>query len=297
MGTDAAIAGGVRKVTIAGLVLNLVLSAFKMVAGFMAGSQSVLADGMHSLSDCTTDIALLVGVKYWTAPPDSGHPHGHSRYEAIVSMGIGFVLGLAGIGIGYNAYRTVGNPHPAPGVLALVAALLSIVLKEALYRWTVSEGTKLKSRALIANAWHHRSDGLSSIPVAIAVAAARFNSSLSILDTIGAAIVSIFILQAAWKIMKGALGELSDEGADEHMVDAIRKTTLEVNGVKDVHKIRSRRLGYGFQVDLHVLVDSEMNVRDGHEITDRVKARLVDQLDDVIEVITHLEPYLDRTAG
>lgn len=295
MSTNAAGASRVRRVTVFGLALNLVLSAFKMVAGITAGSQSVVADGMHSLSDCTTDIALLVGVKYWTAPPDIEHPHGHSRYEAIVSTGIGLVLGLAGLGIGYTAFKTFGKHHPAPGALALVAALLSIVLKEGLYRWTVSEGTKLKSRALIANAWHHRSDGLSSIPVAIAVAAARIHPALSVLDSIGAAIVSIFILQAAWKIMKSALGELSDEGVDEKMLEAIRKTTMEVQGVKDVHKIRSRRLGYGFQIDLHVLVNPDMNVRDGHKITDLVCERLIDQLDDIIEVITHLEPYADAT--
>lgn len=292
MSTKTGIADNVGRVTIIGLVLNLALSAFKIAAGIMASSQSVLADGFHSLSDCTTDIALLVGVKYWTAPPDKKHPHGHYRYEAIVSTFIGLVLALAGVATGYRAFTTFGEIHrTVPGTLALVAAIASIISKEWLYRWTVSKGKKLKSRALIANAWHHRSDGLSSIPVAAAVAAAQIYPGLVMLDSVGAAIVSIFILQAAWKIMKDSLGELSDEGADETLTDEIMKSAMAVDGVKDIHKLRSRRLGYGFQVDLHVLVNPEIPVREGHKISHIVRDKLVDEIDGVIEVITHLDPF------
>lgn len=282
----------VRRVTWIGLAVNVLLAAAKVAAGTVGSSQAIVADGVHSISDTSTDVALLVGVRYWSAPPDRDHPHGHRRIETVITALIGMVLAGVACGIGYNALTTLGAEHPEPpDLIALAAALVSIASKEVLYRWNVAIGTRLNSSAVIANAWHHRSDGISSIPVAIAVAGARFFPEWYFLDHIGAVLVSIFILQAAWKIAWPALDELTDSGADPQICEQIEKISSATGGVLMVHKCRTRRLGLGLQVDLHVQVKPELSVKEGHHISEEVKRRLLEQGPNVVDVITHLEPY------
>lgn len=286
----------IRRVTWVGLVANVLLSAFKIAAGIVGASQAVVADGVHSLSDTTTDLAVLIGVRYWTAPPDETHPHGHRRIETLVTVFIGFVLATVALGLGYNALTTLNVKYAGPpGMIALIAALVSIISKEILYRWNVSVGVRIKSPAVIANAWHHRSDGLSSIPVAIAVAGARFAPDWYFLDHVAAALVSVFILQAAWKIAWPALNQIADSGGNPEVCRQIEKLSLDTEGVIQVHKCRTRYLGIGLQVDVHILVKPDITVREGHNVSEAVKQKLLKEGPDVVDAIIHIEPY-ERNA-
>lgn len=282
----------VRRATWIGLLANLALCAVKFAAGVLSHSQAVVADAVHSLSDSTTDVAVLVGSCFWGKPPDETHPYGHRRIETLVAIVVGLVLAGAGVSVALTALLTLRQPEPAdsPGLLAFAAAVVSIVCKESLYRWTLRVGSRVRSLALEANAWHHRSDALSSIPTAVAVGCAVLFPRWSVLDHIGAAIVSLFILQAAFRILLPGLRELAESGAPsrvrEHVADIARTTP----GVRDVHALRTRYVGAHLHVDLHVLVDGGISVREGHEIASSVTRRVLDRSRDVIDVVVHTEP-------
>ncbi len=282
----------VEKVTWIGLVINLVLSALKCAAGIAGRSQAVFADGIHSLSDMTTDAAILLGVRYWTKPADSRHPHGHRRIETMVTLAIGLALAVVATGLLRNAVLTLHDRYETPpDLVALAAALVSIVAKEILYRWTVAVGRRIKSMPLIANAWHHRSDALSSIPVALAVAGASIEPTWAFLDHVGAVVVSFFIYQAAFRIARPALDTLLDSGAPPEQLRQIETIARATEGVRDVHAIRTRYAGgSALVVDLHIEVAPEMTVREGHNVSEAVKTRLIAQGPDVIDVMVHLEP-------
>lgn len=282
----------VRRVTWIGLAGNVFLSALKFIVGFLGSSQAVVADAVHSLSDMGTDFAVLLGVKFWTAPADESHPYGHRRIETIVTGAIGIALALAALGIGYNSLATIRDVHlKQPGWIAIAGSLLAIILKETLYRWTVAVGKRTKSSAVVANAWHHRSDALSSVPVVIAVTVAVINPKLAFIDHIGALVVSIFILKVSWDIISPSLSELADLGAPQKSREKIRSIAMGINGVKSVHAIRSRRLGSGLHVDLHILVDGEITVSMGHDISAAVKSALIEKGPKILDAVVHLEPY------
>ncbi|GAB4220619.1 MAG TPA: cation diffusion facilitator family transporter [Spirochaetota bacterium] len=281
-----------KKVTWTGMIVNIILSGLKFVAGILGHSQAMVADAIHSISDLTTDIAVLVGIKYWASPADDDHPYGHERIESIVTAFIALALFAVGIGIAYNGIITAFEPDSkGPEAIALIAAFISILSKEWLYRWTVKKGKEIDSSSVIANAWHHRSDALSSIPALVAVALAIAHPSLVFFDHIGAVVVAMFIVKVAFDILKPVVMELSDRGASKSQVDAIDLIAMKVDGVKEVHSIRSRRVGSGYFVDLHVLVDGNMSVQDGHDIARSVKHELLDKGPKVLDVIVHLEPY------
>ncbi len=298
-GGDAMCAREVRRVTWIALLSNLLISAAKLTAGILGHSQAVVADAVHSASDSVTDIAVLVGVRFWSAPADEKHPHGHRRIETMVSAAIGLVLVVVAVGIVWHALETLQEQHEqSPGWIALAAALVSILGKELLYRWSAAVGRRVKSRALVANAWHHRSDGLSSIPAALAVLAAKLLGPEWILvDHVGAVVVSLFILRAAWVIARPALGELIDTGAPEADLKRIRQIAISTDGVRDVHGLRTRYSGTGLQVDLHVKVNAELSVSEGHDISELVKRRLVLDGPGVLDVVVHLEPCEESRDG
>ena len=288
---DAAREKIVRKVTWVGLWVNLFLAAIKFTAGIYGRSQALVADAIHSLTDLTTDIAVIAGSHYWSRPPDENHPYGHRRLETLVTVFIGVVLIAAGIGIGWKAISALQEKHASPpGWIAVAAALASIVCKESIYRWTAMTGRRVKSAALAANAWHHRTDAFSSIPVLIAVAGARVFPSWSFLDHLGAAVVSIFILHASIKIIWPGLSELIDVGAPKETRKKIRDIALKNEGVLQVHDIRTRYISSSIQVDLHIVVDGLITVRQGHDIADDVKARIIDRIPEVLDVIVHVDP-------
>ena len=284
--------GQIKRVTWIGLWVNVLLSALKLAAGIIGGSQAIVADAFHSLSDAPIDIAMLVGVTYWSKPPDGGHPHGHGRIETLVTGGIGILLGGVAVGIAIVAVATVREHHAhPPGLIALGAALLSIVSKEALYRWTVKVGRRIESSAVVANAWHHRSDAFGSIPVLLAVAGARIHPAWFFLDHLGAVVVSVFIFQTGVMVAWPALKELVDAAAPARDLETIRRIAQGTRGVREVHAIRTRSSGGALQVDLHVLVDGNMSVRRGHDVAEEVEQRLVSEGPHLTEVIVHIEPF------
>ncbi len=281
----------VRKVTWIGLGLNLFLSTLKFAAGYFGKSQALIADAIHSLSDTTSDIAVIAGSHYWSRPPDESHPYGHRRMETLVSIFIGIMLFAAGAGIGWEAISSLHQKQAAPpGWIALVAAFISIVSKEIIYRWTAAAGRRVKSSALAANAWHHRTDAISSLPVFVAVGGALIFPSWSFLDRVGAVIVSIFILHAAIKIIWPGISELIDAGVPEEIQTNIKTCALKNNGVLEAHAIRTRYISTSIQVDLHIVVEGSMTVREGHAIADDVRDCLIEEIPDVVDVIVHVDP-------
>ena len=277
-----------------GLGVNLFLSIIKFLVGILGNSQAVIADAFHSLSDMITDIVILFGVRFWSAPADEEHPYGHKRIETIITVVIGMMLFLVALEIGYKGLSTIRDPDiDQPGKIALIGSLFSILLKEILYRWTITVGKRIKSPALIANAWHHRSDAFSSIPALIAVSVAIINPNLAFVDHIGAFVISLFILKVAWGIVKSAFFELTDRGASQKEREKIRSIVMGVDGVQALHKIRTRKLGYSIFIDLHVLVDENMTVRKGHDVAEAVQRKLIDKGPEISDVVVHIEPYGD----
>jgi cation diffusion facilitator family transporter len=286
----------VQRVTWVGLAANLLLCAFKFAAGLLGNSAAVVADAVHSLSDGVTDVAVLVGIRYWSRPPDEGHPYGHKRIETLVTAFIGVMLTAAAFGLGYEAVVGLAAPREdAPSLVALVAALSSLAVKEVLYHYTRIAGRKVRSSALAANAWHHRTDALSSIPVAAAVGLALFDPTLAFLDHVGALLVAVMVLVAAWKIAAPALDQLIDRGACAADAAAIQRLAEAVPGVREVHGLRTRFAGVGILVDVHVLVTGSLTVCEGHRIADEVKRVLVTDGPNIEDVVVHIEPFEEES--
>ncbi len=288
-------ASTVRRITGIGLATNLALSAGKLLGGVLGNSLAVTVDGVHSLSDCTTDLAILLGVKYWSRPPDACHPYGHKRTETLVTIFIGFALVITATVMSWNAVMSFGEPRTsAPGIIALIAAASSIVIKEALFRITRRAGKRIGSSALLANAWHQRTDALSSIPVTIAVVSAMLHPALIILDSIGALLVAIFIFVAAWRIIAPGISQLADRAAPQEETAKISAVAAGVSGVHDVHAVRTRYYGMGILVDLHITLDPEMTVRAGHDIATSVQQKLLAAELGVEDVVVHIEPKVEE---
>ncbi len=282
----------VRRTVARALVVDLCLACVKFIFGLSGGSQALVADAFHSLADSSADVVVLVGEPYWSSPADEDHPHGHGRIETIVTLLIGLVLVGVGIGLIHRSLATLSESRAVfPGWSAFVTACLSIVVKEVLYRWCVRVGERVRSSALLASAWHHRSDALSSVPVAIAVIGSRVYPGWTFLDHVAALIVALLILQAAWHIFWPALRQLADAGANREVCDRLLALARDVDGVKDVHALRTRHMGPGLQADLHVLVDPELTVEQGHDISRDVENVLKDAGAHVVDVLVHVEPW------
>jgi len=283
--------GRVRQVTWIGLGVNVALSVLKFLAGLFGHSQALVADAVHSLTDTTTDLAVIIGSYYWDQPPDSDHPYGHHRVETVVTLFVGFVLGAAGFMVGWDALRDLqGRPAQQPKLIALVVAAVSIICKEVLYRWSAAISRRIMSPALAANAWHHRTDAISSMPVFLAVGGAMLFPQWALLDRVGAVVVAIFILHAAFKIIWPGLRELVDAGAPTEICREIMTLAHDVRHVKQVHGIRTRYVSSRILVDLHVVVDGRLSVKEGHDIAEDVKERILQNGPEVIDVIVHIEP-------
>jgi cation diffusion facilitator family transporter len=279
------------RITLTGLVLNIFLSGLKLAGGILSNSHALMADGIHSLSDCVTDMTILIGAKYWTKPSDANHPHGHARIETIISGFIGGFIILTGLYIAWQSFCAVMVPaETPPGWIAFAVAVISILAKGILSGWTLKTSRKLKSPALAANAMHQRSDAVSSIPVAIVVLAARLNSSLIVLDGIGGVIVSIFILKFGINIIRPVLWQLSDIAAPPEIISELRRIALSVPGVKDVHNLRTRYQGDGIQADMHIVVDGQKPLAEAFSILKKVEWNLYHIGPGVVDVMVRLEP-------
>jgi cation diffusion facilitator family transporter len=282
----------IRTATWIGLILNLFLASVKFIVGIIGSSQAVIADAVHSLSDLITDVALLIGVKYWSAPPDSCHPYGHQKIESVVTLSVGTILAFTAFGLGYNAILDFNKEvlHQTK-FIAVIGPALSLIFKEILYQYTVRIGKKVNSSALIANAWHHRSDALSSIPALFAVVIASLYPKYVFLDLIAAIIISLFILNVAWKIMRPALSELTDSGLKEEEQNKIIEIAMKVQGVKEIHAVRSGRISSKIKLDFHLLVEEDITVKEGHDIATEVKNVLLKSNMNIIDVVIHIEPF------
>ncbi len=292
---------GIKRVSLIGLYINICLAVLKIAAGIFGNSRAVVADGVHSITDCLSSVGILLGVRYWAAPADAGHPYGHQRLESLISLGLGLLLGFMGLGIIWDSLNNLlhPEPHAIKGILPLGAALASIATKEWLYRWTLRKGAALHSESVEASAWDHRSDALSSIPTAIAVAGAMWFPRLGYLDFAGALLVAAFIIYAAWKICIPACDTLLDKSAPSETRKAISQLVREVPGVRGVHRLRTRYLGPCLQVDVHILVDSRISVAEGHAIADAVEKSLCaagrDSLngENVCDALAHVDPWVE----
>lgn len=281
----------VKKITLISLLVNLALFIVKLLGGIAGNSQAVVADAIHSLSDLSTDFAVFFGYKFWSKSPDDDHPYGHGRIEAIITLFISVLLLFVAIGIGRGALEMVLGKHEhQTGWIAFWVALISVISKEILYKYTLIVGKKIRSSAVVANAWHHRTDAFSSIPVAIAVAASAVKPSLSILDPIAALLVSVFIVIAAWKIAKPAFKEIIDTGLPDSISRDIAAMAGKVDGVIDAHDIRTRRIGSNYFLDMHIEVRGNISVRDGHDIAEDVRMMIEEKYEDIIDVLIHIDP-------
>lgn len=285
----------IRKITVVGMLCNFLLSAVKFVAGSACGSQTIIADSVHSLSDSVTDITVLVGVRFWSKPPDRNHPHGHAKIENIVSVIIAALLVMTGIGMGYKSLATLREPDSLNlRWFILPVVLVSITVKEILYRWTSARSRKLRSPALAANAWHHRSDALSSVPAALAVLGAVLVPTWNFLDHVGGAVVSLFIIGAAWRIVKPAFGKLIDAAAPAEIQKELERIAISVDGVAGVHSLRTRFMGGELQVDMHIEVDGGITVEEGFKICLKVEETLTLIGPGVADVLVRCEPHLEN---
>jgi len=284
----------VRQITWAGIWVNLVLSIIKVAAGIVGHSRALIADGIESGTDIVTSLVLVVGSKFWSAPPDKSHPYGHRRIETLITLGIGMVVTGVGLSIIVNAVISLKTgAHTHPTMVALVVAVLSVLVKELLFQWSVREGKKIKSMAVVANAWHHRSDAISSIPVVVAVGAAQWFPQWTFLDAVGALAAAAFILKAGASIIWPALREIADTGASEETLEQIHAMAQNVEGVRSVHELRTRYVGSGIMVDLHIVVDPEITVMQGHLIGDAVTDKLKCDGPEVMDVLVHIDPSED----
>ncbi len=274
-------------------LINLALSAFKILVGVIGHSQALVADGVHSLSDLLSDALVYVAGRHAAQQPDPCHPYGHARYETVATLVLGLLLLAVALGIAWDAAWRLFEPSTLsqPSLLALTAALLSIGVKEWLYWWTLGYAKRVGSELLRANAWHHRSDAISSIVVLLGIAGSI--AGLVYLDAIAACIVALMIARIAWDLGWGAVSELVDTGVGTDHLAAIRRTICSVGGVRDIHMLRTRRLGGRILADVHVLVDPEISVSEGHLISLFVEQGLRREMD-VTDVTVHIDPEDDQ---
>ena len=276
-----------------GAVANILLVVFKLWAGILSGSQALIADGLHSVSDLFSDFVVILGLKWGRQAEDADHPFGHARIETISSMIIGLLLLAVGIGIVYNAILAIYRHEPTHiGQFAIWAAALSVAVKEALFWYTIRIGKRLGSLALIGNAWHHRSDALSSIAVLIGVIVANVEPDWHLADAYAALFVTYFVVRVGLRLVWAAFKELADTAPDREILDRFRQKAYMVDGVRQVHDLRARHSGSQIFVEIHIVVDPDLTVREGHAIAATVKHRLLDEFADVTRVITHVDPEL-----
>ena len=281
----------VRRAAWWGLFWNLALCALKLSAGIMSHSRALVADGVHSLSDILTDFAVIAGSFFWSRPPDDLHPYGHRRLETFVTVFIALMLMAAGGGIIMDSLDSFqGRSGSRPGLWALAAAMISIVVKELLYRWTLLQGQKVGSPALKANARHHRSDALSSVPVVLAVGGYMVFPSLFFLDALGAVVVAGFIFKSAWDILWPALQEFSDAGAPHRVYEKIQGIALAHPQVHGIHQVRTRYQSGAMFVDYHLVLPGRLSLFAAHAVGEDVSARIRRALPEIVDLTYHLDP-------
>ena len=279
------------------VVVNIALTIAQVTAGIFSHSQSLIADGVHSLSDLISDFLVLVASYHSKTPADDDHPYGHGRIETAASLVLGAILVLTGVGIMYGAaikLENIGNLPPVTS-LALWTAGLALIAKESLFRYMLHVGEKLRSPMLIANAWHARSDAASSLVVAIGIAANMMGFIYA--DAVAAIVVGFMIVRMGFVFAWEAFQELIDAGLSFEEVASIRQTLMDTQGVKNVHDLRTRKMAHRVLVDAHILVDSKISVSEGHSIAERARKRVIDSHESVNDVLVHVDNEDDAGYG
>jgi len=284
-----------RSVTIVGALVNTILILLKFFAGIFGSSQALIADAVHSVSDLFTDVVVLLGIRIGRKPPDEGHPFGHARIETLASTIVGIALIATALYLGIKAALNIYHHNEYyPTGLALIAAGVSIALKEALFHYTVHTGRRIKSQLIMANAWHHRSDALSSVAVLLGVAGTRIKPSWHILDSFAALLVSFFIVKVGLEILRIALREFIDTAPQPEIISKIEQCAFTVDEVLDTHDLRVRTSGGFYQMEIHIVVDGQLTVAEGHRIAKAVESCLVKDVDNLDRIIVHVDPAIEE---
>ena len=280
-----------RSVTLIGALVNGILILFKFLAGVFGQSQALIVDAVHSVSDLFTDVIVLVGLRIGRKAPDEEHPFGHARIETLASAGVGLALIATALYLGIKASLNIySHSEYHPTVLALIGAGISIILKEVLYHYTIHAGRRIKSRLVVANAWHHRSDALSSVAVFLGIAGTYIKPSWHILDSFAALLVSFFIIKVGLEILGSTLREFTDTAPRPGTLSKIRHCIRNVEGVIDMHDLRVRTSGGFYQMETHIVVDGQLTVTEGHRIAKLVESCLDEEVKDLDRVIIHVDP-------
>ena len=286
----------IYKVTLVGAVVNIVLLLFKLAAGIIGRSSAMIADAVHTLSDFITDIIVVVFVRISSKPQDKTHEYGHGKYETLALTLIGLALMAVAIGIIVKGSMKIaswanGEELEAPGSLAFWAAVISIVLKEAVYRYTTVKARKLNSKAVEANAWHHRSDALSSVGTAVGIGGAVFfGQRWAILDPIASVVVGAFIVKVAFDLLKNGIGDLMEQSLPEAVETEILNMVGALPGVSKPHALKTRRIGNHYAIELHILMPGDLSLKEAHEKASEVEDLLRQRYGNETHVAVHVEP-------
>ena len=286
----------IYKVTLVGGVVNVVLLLFKFVAGFVGHSAAMVADAVHSLSDFVTDVIVLVFIHISGKPKDKSHDYGHGKYETLALTLIGVALLIVAIGILYSGAAKIyvwanGGQLEAPGTLALWAALLSVLLKEAVYQYSMVKARQLNSQVVAANAWHHRSDALSSIGTAIGIGGAIFlGQRWTVLDPIASVVVGAFIVKVAVDLLRNGIGDLMEQSLPDAVEEEMLRIVGALPGVVNPHDLRTRRIGNHYAIELHILMDGDITLREAHNKASEVEDLLRARYGKETHVAVHVEP-------
>ena len=284
------------KVSRNSIYVNSFLSIVKFIAGFVSNSSAMISDAVHSASDVFTTIVVMIGIKISNKEADSKHQYGHERYECIAAIFLGVILCLTGLGIGYSGIMKIINSDygklAVPGILAVVAAILSIVVKEGMYWYTIKPARKINSSALMADAWDHRSDALSSVGSLVGILAARMG--YPVFDPLASVIICIFIIKASYDIFKDAIKKLIDESCDEETEEKIKSLVLQQDGVIAIDEFRTRQFGSRIYVDVEILVDGELKLIESHDIAQKVHDEIEEKFVLVKHCMVHVNPYLEE---
>lgn len=292
----------IYRVTLAGGAVNVVLLLFKFVAGIAGHSAAMVADAVHSLSDLVTDAIVLVFVRISSMPQDKSHDYGHGKYETLATAIIGLALAAVAFGIIYSGATKIaawlgGEQLEAPGLLALWAALLSIVLKEGVYRYSILKARQLNSTAVEANAWHHRSDALSSVGTAIGIGGAIFlGQRWTVLDPLASVVVGAVIVKVAFQLLRGGIGDLTEQSLPDAVEDEILALVATLPGVDKPHDLRTRRIGSHYAIEMHILMDGDMTLREAHDKATAVEDLLRERYGARTHVAVHMEPSISSSA-
>lgn len=286
-----------NRITLWGVAVNLGLSVIKIIGGIIGQSQALLADGIHSLSDLASDAMVLIAARHAAEDADDDHPYGHARYETMATVALGVLLIIVAIGITYDAILRLQDPGSLvlPAMFTLFIAIISILSNEALYHATRRVATRIRSPMLEANAWHHRSDAISSIVVFIGIGATYIGFPL--LDAIAAILVALMIGKIGVDLSRQSMQELVDTALDPETIENIRQTLLDIDDVRQLHMLRTRRMGQNALVDVHIQVPPRLSVSEGHQIAELVENTLKEKYNEINDVTVHIDPEDDEQAS